>query len=459
MLGFSGAAFAIQAEIPADTTAAIAKGGTQVTIGGEVRVRGYLLQNSKDFQKGVTDGSSGPAGSVGGGGNSSERMYYDQRVRLSVEAKTSPNTIGFIQMEAGGGDSYTGENYAWGKGGAKGLGGTYKQGDTKQDAFRVLQAWIQHSGSGLIGVPAYIKIGHQPITVGAGIFYKHTDYYDDAIVLGITPVKGLDLTALTVKLYEGLNLAADDQDLYSALITYAVNKDIVIGADLSLLQTQHGGIGGATTKSNLWNIGFNGKANVAGFALKASADFQTGDERYDGISGKYPFRGYAFTAGAAYTFAPVTLAVDLGYGSGDSRSDNKYGTFRTSQSDSVHWTFIYDYMMNNAAGNTCGGLQNTAFVQLSAKAQVVKDLNLSGSVTFLQAAKKVYGEAYNPSVTTSSRNLGTEVDLNASYQIDKGLLYYVEAGYLFAGNYWKGNASDLKLSDPWAIRHGIRLNF
>ena len=57
-LGFAANSFAIQAEIPADTTAAIAKGGTQITIGGDLRVRGVSAQNTRDFNKHVTDGSA-----------------------------------------------------------------------------------------------------------------------------------------------------------------------------------------------------------------------------------------------------------------------------------------------------------------------------------------------------------------------------------------------------------------
>jgi hypothetical protein len=39
----------IPASIPSDGTQAVAKGGTQVTIGGELRVRGVSTQNTSDF--------------------------------------------------------------------------------------------------------------------------------------------------------------------------------------------------------------------------------------------------------------------------------------------------------------------------------------------------------------------------------------------------------------------------
>jgi hypothetical protein len=334
-----------------------------------------------------------------------------------------------------------------------------------------MQAWIQHSGSGLLGIPAYIKVGHQPIVIGAGVFYKHNLYNDDAIVAGITPIKGLDISAVTVKLSEGLQNSADDQTLYSGIISYAFNKDIIAGLDVSLLQSQNGSplasAGSAATptptvansKADLWNIGGNIKANVAGFKLYATGDIQAGMANLLGVHNS--FRGFALTAGAAYTFAPVTLSLDLGYGSGDSKSDNKLTTFMTSYAHSVNITWIYDYITRNAAGNIAGGLQNTMYAKLGANADVMKDLNVQGYVTFLRAAKKAYGDGnlgqtFTP---TSSSYIGTDIDVFAYYQIDKGLKYFVESGYLFAGNFWKSATGLSKVNDAWGLRHGIQLNF
>jgi hypothetical protein len=490
VLGFAASSFAIPAEIPADTTAAIAKGGTQVTIGGELRVRTSNRVNVDDFNKNAAGGAN-QAG-VGKGSN----MIYDSRYRLSVEAKVSPNTIGFIQLEAAD-TSNTGENSTWGASNttARSYGGSIRFGDQKQNEFRVLQAWMQHTGSGLFGIPAYIKVGHQMITVGAGVFYSHTLQGDDAIVVGVTPIKGLDISFLTVKLVEGLPNSADDMDLYSGMVNYAINKNISVGADVSFLQAQNEsfvlGVGTVTTvgavtsttmvgtgvKMNLWNFGVNAKAAIAGFKLYGTLDYQAGSYYNNIAQVRNPINGYAFTAGGSYTLAPVTLALNLGYGSGDHKGDGRKSTFMTSQSDVQHMTFVYDYMTANAAGNIAGGLQNTMFAQAAVNADVMKSLNVAGSLTFLNASQRSFNTGVPPSfsyndIQTGSRYLGTEVDATITYQIDKGLKYYVEAGYLFAGNYWKSinpsngvtpgagyiNAGQ-KLSDPWAVRQGIQLNF
>jgi hypothetical protein len=291
---------------------------------------------------------------------------------------------------------------------------------------------------------------------------------------------GLDLTAVTVKLAEGLQNSSDDQTLYSGIITYAFNKDIVAGVDVSFLQSQNGSAlsaaSGSTTptpavlgwKADLWNIGANIKANVAGFKLYATADIQAGEA--NNLGTKYPFRGFALTGGAAYTFAPVTLGLDLGYGSGDRKTDQKYTTFMTAQADQAKFSYwVYDYFTINSAGNRDGGLQNLFQASINAKANVLNNLMLGANVSLLRAARKAYGGGNivaDVPIQTASSNIGTEVDLYLNYQIDKGLRFYVDAGYLFAGNYWKSvpgmgyvSGGQVKVSDPWAIRPGFILNF
>ncbi|NJD54933.1 MAG: hypothetical protein FIA94_00850, partial [Nitrospirae bacterium] len=86
VLGFAASAFAIHAEIPAETQAVVATGGTQITLGGEVRVRGWYRKNLASAL----------------GQDSDSYAWYDQRVRLSVDAKVSPNVQAFIQLESEG---------------------------------------------------------------------------------------------------------------------------------------------------------------------------------------------------------------------------------------------------------------------------------------------------------------------------------------------------------------------
>jgi len=181
VLGFAASAFAIHAEIPAESQATVAKGSTQITIGGDIRVRGEYQDNTTTLQS----------------GNNDHITFYDQRIRLSLNAQVTPNTTGFVMIEAADGKQSTG--YAWGGNNvpSQGAVGIYQYGDSKRGELNLLEAWIQYKGSGLLGIPAGIKVGHMPLALGNKMFFDHTLFGDDAIVLFADPTKEMHIVALT----------------------------------------------------------------------------------------------------------------------------------------------------------------------------------------------------------------------------------------------------------------------
>ena len=498
VLGFAASSFAIHAEIPAETQAVVASSSTQITIGGEIRVRGRMVNNVSDFNSDTT--------TVG------DNSFYDSRIRLQVEAKVTPNTTGLIQLEAG---DNTHDTTTWGSEGSAARG-IINAGDSKQNQMSVLQAWILHQGTGLLGVPALIKIGHMPIQID-GLFYSHTKFGDDAILLGVDPVKELHIILGTVKLGESstsftnpttyANPTTTTRDIngYTAIVSYAINKDSVIGADLTYADGQnltpasynifaegHGvnpAINGGLPLGNgvdihLWNLAINGKTRVAGLGIKAEVDVQHG-KAVDTNSvfvpagtGDLKFRGYAAKLDLDYKINPVTLLASAAYGSGDDYSkllgnipgggfiylgDHKIRNFVTTLENIQHFTLVYEYFTPNAAGNISGGLENTWYLNLGAKADIMKSLDGMINIYYLRAVHKTVAGIFDNQY--GSKSIGTEVDVNLNYQIDKNLKYYVEGGYLFAGNFWKnltpvdaaGHAKSP--DDAYVIRHGIQLSF
>jgi len=453
VLGFAASSFAIHAEIPAETQAVVATGGTQITIGGDIRIRGLWDNNTGDFNSNTQ--------------RAGDDAKWDQRVRLQVEAKVTPNTTGLIQLEAGNADSRTSNDIRnWGSE-VSSATGTIQAGDAKQDGMRVLQAWILHQGTGLLGVPALIKIGHMPVQID-GLFYSHTKFGDDALLLGVDPVKELHIILGYVKLGEGQTFLNDDINGYTLIANYEFNKDSSIGGDVTYAEAQnlgHGttGVpGGKYPDIHLWNLALNGKTRVSGLGIKGEIDGQFGKtEQIPGAHDHLDFKGYAAKLDLDYTIKPVTLMFTGAYGSGnDSFKTNETKGFVTTQENIQHFTFVYEYLTVNAAGNQSGGLQNTWYLKLGAKADLMKNLDGMINIYYLEAAEsfgKVFGVS-NP--VSSSKQLGTEIDINLNYQIDKNLKYYVEGGYLFAGNYWKNLTGPNKSpDDAWGIRHGIQLSF
>ena len=496
VLGFAASSFAIHAEIPAETQAVVSKGATQITIGGDIRVRGIMDNNTKDFNNDATA--------------SGDDAKWDQRVRLQVEAKVTPNTTGLIQLEAGNADNTTGSQDIrdWGTEPNQQATGTIKAGDVKQDGMRILQAWILHQGSGLLGVPALVKIGHMPVQISE-LYYSHTKFGDDAILLGVDPVKELHLILGHVKLGEGNTWNADDVNGYTLIASYDINKDSNVGASATYADGQNRTAFGysffpinnaisnafitslnpslsrsALTLTNgadlhLWNFAITGKTKIANLGVKGEFDIQAGKITDLGTgSDSMKFRGMAGKLDVDYTIQPVTLMFGAAYGSGDDfkkvlyGDDNKIRNFVTTQDAVQHFTFVYEYLTPNAAGNQYGGLQNTWYLKAGAKADIMKNLDGMINVYYLRAVHAtplgaVAEQAFGNSVF-SSKAIGTEVDVNLNYQIDKNLKYYVEGGYLFAGNFWKNvtpatvtaaGTTTKSPDDAWAVRHGIQLSF
>ncbi len=174
-----------------------------VTLTGEITHWNWWRDN---MSTGATISSNTPIAT-------SNQAFSLTRVRLGADIKVSDNVKGMIEMETTGGPEE--DVYTWANQTPNGI-------NKKHDAMDLRQAWILYTGSGLLGVPAGIKIGHQPLILGLGKFLNNTRYGDDAILLFADPNKQLHVGLLTFKHTErsftvvGANA---DTDVYAALMT------------------------------------------------------------------------------------------------------------------------------------------------------------------------------------------------------------------------------------------------
>jgi hypothetical protein len=443
LLGVAALSYAAPAEIPSDTTAVIAKGKTQITLGGELRFRGFYGKNLR-----VREDDTYP----------DNQANYDYRVRLSLEAKVSPNTTGFVELESG---DFKTDNVTWGSqnGGARGF---YDLGNTKESNVTIRQAWIQYQGTGLLGVPAGIKVGRQLVKLGYGLFYDHTYFGDDAILVFVQPMKELTLAAFTIKWSEGHTDRNDDSTGYGILAAYA-GKGFGLSADIAYVDHQNISVFG-NADIHLWNIGLRGNVDdIAGTGLnfKADVEFQTG--KIKDLSPEIKLKGWAAMAGLDYKFKTVPLSLTLEYaiGSGDKASTgNKLENFITALGQEQHYTFVYEFLTPSACsglfyGNNRTGICNTQYVKFGGAYDITKDLKAELYGYWLRTHRAV---AINSSSATPDKDLGWEVDAKVTYKIDKGLTYWIEGGYFWPGDAYKVSATK-DADDAWAVRHGIQLKF
>lgn len=456
-LGFAASAFAIHAEIPAGTQAAVTKGETQITLGGDLRFRGEY-KFATDFNSNST-----PNANTDNAANDSS-SNYDGRVRIRMQADVSKNTQGVIHLESG---SVNTDVYTWGTSGDS--AGTYRAvGNGKKGTLDILEAWIQHKGNGL-GIPAGIKVGHMPLALGNGIFFNHSKFGDDAIVLFMEPIKELHISLMTIKLLENTTTITDDADAYVALFAYK-GKGFNVSGDVTYVVDNRNSLNsaGVFTSSNLTsrdkgtnliNYGLRADVKTGNLGLKADFETQSGKSDYDINNGTdIKFKGRAYVVGASYKLDPATLSLEYGSGSGDNDStDDSNGVYVTTLSNAQNMTYVYDYRAVSATGLTNTGIANTTYVKAGVTAGLTKDLNADLNYYVLRATKIMSGTAINGLTSHSSKKIGSELDAKISYQIDKNLVYFVEGGYLWTGTFY--DSATVAARDAYAVRHGIQLSF
>jgi hypothetical protein len=439
VLSFAASAFAIHAEIPSDTQAVVAPGATQITLGGELRVRGWYLDNINSFAEPVKSDSAG---------------WYDERVRLSLDAKVSPNVEGFVQLESNGGQGYPSgtsntDKWVWGQG-----------LNTKPTDMSILQAWIMYSGSGLLGMPSGIKIGHMPLALGQMQFFDHTKFGDDAIVLFANPVKEMEVDLLDIKFAEENKFRNnDDIEGYVGILTYKLDDKNSIGANYTYLNSPEGGPFGPEFSPQ--DLSLTGSGNIAGLGWKFEGDMQFGK-----VNADVDAKGWAVLAGLNYAIDPINIRGSFAYGSGNKTDSDNFKQFITFLGDDQHYTLVYDYQVLTAGGGSHGafgsGIANTTYYNLGIDVKPVKDLALSLDGYILRASQDTFFTGAS-TIGGLSKNVGWEVDGKLVYNIAKNLTYEADGGYMHAGSFYKDLSNDgvigADVKNPVVLMHKITLSF
>lgn len=452
LMSFAVSAFAIHAEIPSETQAVVAAGGTQITLSGELRTRGWYEKNI-----GPVSPTTGLRGALPT--DTGSQAWYDERIRLSLDAKVTPNVEGLVQLETQGvqgntnGPASSNDVYVWGN------------FDNKPTQLSVLQAWILYSGGGLFGFPSGVKIGHMPLALGQMEFFDHTKYGDDAIVFFMLPTKELEIDLLTIKfagegnLYNiptfGLSVPiggvpalglgntkyhnTDDLDGYVGIVTYKLDDKNTIGVNYTYL-------GLPDLQFSHQNLGLSANGLIGPVGFKAAVDMQFGKV---GALGQ-KFRGYAFLAGANLMVDPLNLRASVGYGSGETDpNDGKDKQFENYLDSNQHYTLVYEYQVASAAGRVNSGLSNTTYLNLGLDITPMKDLTASADLYILRAT-----EVNTAIAGSDSKSAGWEVDAKAVYKLAKNLNYQVDLGFFKSGKLYgddKANAT--------VLRHMLTLSF
>lgn len=518
VLGLAAAAYAVNAEVPSETQV-VAKGATKVTIGGSVRVRGETRSNTADLmdKQTLAPKTWNNRGLLPTAAGDDRRTMYDERVRLSVDAKPSDQAQAFIMLETGGGMD---DVYTWGTNGT-GATGLYRDGNSKNTSLGILEAWLLYKPGGW-----GIKAGHMPLALGNKMFFDHTKFGDDALVIFADPNEAVHVGALTAKFSENGLTADDDDNAYVVLATYK-SSAFNASADITLVDNQNAGTSAtysarktaqpvshpaaipAGSALAFYNIGLRGNASVGPVKIGADVEMQTGKAKdvvlpnwnvkkakFVDLNGQdMDFSGNAIMINAGMDVGTVGLNLEVGRGSGNELADprvtaktgvrdTKTEAFVTSLSPGIaYYAFLYGPRVVTAAGATNTGMANTTYVKLAGKVKVgettIDAALLSLSATEDLAIVEDAAANFKKSGIFNKRNdgdgtcekgetcfqpkkdAGMELDATVTVPLTKGLKYWVEGGYLMTGDMYKGmqNSSLAKVDDAYAVRHGIEISY
>jgi hypothetical protein len=462
VLGLAATAFAIHAEIPAETQSVVSTGTTQVTLGGEIRTRGWYFDNLKGGL-GDDDGRSA--------------AWWDERVRLNVQAVVAPGVVGYVELETH--SDFSGDKYVWGTGNTLGVGkhsngaaGTNAKPGTYID---VLQAWILYSGSGLFGFDSGLKVGHMPLKLSYGQFFDNTQYGDDALVLYMNPIKPLHIAALTIKFNECVTGGdcrfdnTNDLDGYVGLLTYKWDDKNTIGVNYTYLNQ-------SDLELQMSDLGLHADGAFGAFGYKVQGDIQFGSV---GNRDEKDIGGWALSGYANYDFTPSNVPLNLrgsvvyGSGEGDNRDDS-LDEFIPFVGNIQNYSFIYEYNHATTAFNKSGlnsafpsdghaaGVANTFYLNLGLDWFAMKDLTLSADLYgFWASDTGAFEHALRDAGVHHhdvSSDAGWEIDAKMKYKVARNLVYQIDAGYFGTGSFYE-DAYGIDKHGVTALRHSLTLSF
>jgi len=449
------------------STAAFA---ADIAVSGSIDIRSRDFNNTLALPESINDqmitdealaGGASAADAAAFPKNQTQRDTQ-QRVRLNIDAKAG-DVKGKISIEN--------DWDSWGRlenPQANGKGG----GNAGFPDFR--EAWINFN---LPGIPANVNAGHQLLQLGNAWFFRSMKYGSDAWV--VANVTGANTAAfVNIKVNEGDTFKSDDLDAYAFLDVFKLSDAMMVGVDFTQVHDRTAmldvntatvapnfllsrtGFAGAFKQITLNNLGLNFNGQLGPMNLKAEIDYQFGkadladpNTVVGGVQASNPkFKGNQVVVQGNMAMDPATINFTIARGSGNEKDWGADGgkldikQMVTILDADQHYTLLYEYKVPTAAlnipstsmanDNLHTGFANTTALNVGAKVAVAKTLTIGADLWWLTATQAVaiHG-AIDPATTlpSTSKKLGTEVDVQVNWQLADALSWNWTLGYFKPG--------------------------
>ena len=215
------------------------------------------------------------------------------------------------------------------------------------------------------------------------------------------------------------------------------------------------------------------KTKIGPVTVQAEVNYFWGYEKGEDSGTTYNAKYEAFNVfvDAAANFGMFNVGGTVAYLTGDNPAtdDKKEGGYYANYYSAVYgggldWnpclimfnSDVVNYWVgginsNHNDDNVGGPMNNALFLQGRIGVKPTPQWDVLLSLSYAQADKKpedYVGGTY-----------GTEVDLTATYKITNNLSYMIGAGYLFTGDYFKGECDNGIVKDDFIVINKLTLNF
>jgi len=391
-----------QKESESEKIVVLRAGEWEIDAGGQVRLRGDFAGNQNFTNYAFTPGH--------------HEAQFLERTRLQASVENHAlNLEAFIQMQWYG---------RWG-------------GLDKRSAFDLYQGYVEWEK--ILGSPISLKAGRQEFLYGSAFFIGPNDFYNglswDGFKGSVNPFEGLTIDVLGSKMVE---LNPGDPDIYLAGLyaTYKIYKEGSLEAyffyNKGGFPFSHREFALVDSGQKWFTLGSRFAGKVGRFDYELEPQFQWGKVKAVG-DGTDLVRAYGGHVDLGYTFKlpwePRVFGA-YAYGSGDNNPFE--GRYREFHGSIFNDSYLYGDMnvVADQSGVTVNDIHASG-LQIWVAGVSIKPLS------DLELTVRVHRFLANKVPSGFSKEVGTELDLSASYKLTKGISFLVGLDRFYTGRFFK----------------------
>jgi len=251
----------------------------------------------------------------------------------------------------------------------------------------------------------------------------------------------------------GVTDAAKDIDDYAVALMYKLDKGFVGAYNIYTIDQTSDTY---TITKNTFNPYF--KYAFGPVTVQAEAAWIQGEKDFDAAASQdIDYDGLTFWVAADAKFGAIGVGGEIFSASGNdltTTDDETGGLIGLSAPGAL---IMFDYYLNKFNGTAYGTWAYGGRANINL-ADVYVSYKVDPKLTLM--AKFLYADAQEKEATygTIDTEMGSELDLTATYKIYDNLTYMVGFGYLWTGDYWKTSSTD-KIDDDYLITNKLTLVF